>query len=154
MSRVALRYLSKVSTNSFRTTSHTVKHFGKRSFSIETQIPSSVTDVPKSEKKTEEWTWGWSPPLNSKLVTDSGTGSTGIGSRDYKMPIVLRVPFTVEELCEAMEALGGLEVTNLEIDQRLDSVDFMVFCTGRSPAHLRWLLLLYFPFFSFFVFIT
>jgi hypothetical protein len=132
MSRILMRRFGR----SFPSTMVNVvgPRFGVESFRhVSTESEETIATV----KKKEEWTWGWSPPANAKLVSDSGGLSIGIGSPDFKFKILVGENFKVDEITEALESLGGLEVSSVEIDERLDSVDHMVFCTGRSPAHLR-----------------
>ena len=47
------------------------------------------------------------------------------------------MPLTVDEVVTALEQERGIEVTSLDLADRSELAEWMVFVTGRTPAHMR-----------------
>ena len=79
---------------------------------------------------SKAWSWGWTKPQDGAPIDGAGAA--------VEIPVIKGQELTIGEVTACLESLGGISVEVVQLEEgRLDSVEAMVFCTGRSTAHLR-----------------
>lgn len=99
---------------------------------------SSGKGAGKDPEESPTWAWGWEPPEDAaqRPKLDPVFTLPRLDS-DYKIPAVQGQLLSVEEVDQALTALGGQDVRAFQTHGRLHTVQHLVFCTGRSQTHLR-----------------
>ena len=89
--------------------------------------------------------WGWihpikdSPPLSDVKAAYVPGQTTSLRSvLDFEIEIRTNCNLEVEEVLEALMVLDAVDADVIDVQEgRLDTIEHMIICTGRSRAHLQ-----------------
>lgn len=98
--------------------------------------PATILD--NKEEGDSSWSWGWTPPARAKLADGDNSSASGLESGAYEIPVEVGKLLESHEVVQLLESHGAVNVETVPItDARLESIEEMIFATGRAPTHLR-----------------
>ncbi len=88
----------------------------------------SIYPAPKADVgvENEKFIWRSPAPRTGRMVGDI-----------VDIPVIPRKELTIDEVANALEANGAIEVSTINLKGKSTICDGMIFCTAKSVPHMR-----------------